>query len=111
MCRGLCGCLAWKHLLVMGYGSPGGSMLKNPAANAGTILDWEDPLEKEMATLSSILAWKILWTEEFGRLYPSVQSSSVQLLGHVRLCDPVDCSMTGLPVYHQLLEFAQTHVH
>ena len=28
-------------------------------------LGWEDPLEKEMATHSNILAWKILWTEEF----------------------------------------------
>ena len=27
------------------------------------------------------------------------------------LCDPVDCSMPGFPVYHQLLELAQTHVH
>ena len=27
-------------------------------------LDWEDPLEKEMATHSSILAWEIPWTEE-----------------------------------------------
>ena len=31
-------------------------------------LDWEDPLEKKMATHSSILAWKIPWTEEFGGL-------------------------------------------
>ena len=31
-------------------------------------LDWEDTLEKEMATHSSILAWKIPWTEEPGRL-------------------------------------------
>ena len=31
-------------------------------------LGWEDPLEKEMATRSSILAWKIPWTEEPGRL-------------------------------------------
>jgi len=29
-----------------------------------SFLGWEDPLEKEMATQSSILAWKILWTEE-----------------------------------------------
>ena len=29
---------------------------------------WEDPLEEEIATLSSILAWKIPWTEEPGRL-------------------------------------------
>ena len=32
-------------------------------------LGQEDPLEKEMATRSSILAWKISWTEEPGRLY------------------------------------------
>ena len=31
-------------------------------------LAWEDPLEKEMATHSSILAWKIPWTEKPGRL-------------------------------------------
>ena len=30
----------------------------------GSILGWEDPLEKEMATHSSILAWRIPWTEE-----------------------------------------------
>ena len=30
-------------------------------------LSREDPLEEEMATYSSILAWKIPWTEEFGR--------------------------------------------
>ena len=32
-------------------------------------LGWEDPMEKEMATHSSILAWKIPWMEEFGRLF------------------------------------------
>ena len=31
-------------------------------------LDWEDPPEKEMATHSSILSWKIPWTKEPGRL-------------------------------------------
>jgi len=31
-------------------------------------LGWEDPLEKEMATHSSVLAWKIPWTEEHDRL-------------------------------------------
>jgi len=31
-------------------------------------LGWEDPLEKGMATHSSILAWRIPWTEELGRL-------------------------------------------
>ena len=32
------------------------------------FLGWEDPLEKEMATHSSVLAWRIPWTEEPGRL-------------------------------------------
>ena len=44
----------------------GGSVVKNPPANAGMqvqSLGWEDPLEEEMATHSSILAWKIPWTE------------------------------------------------
>ena len=36
-------------------------------------LGWEDPLEEEMATHSSILVWKIPWTEEPGGL-PSVES-------------------------------------
>ena len=42
-------------------------MVKNPPANAGdmgSIRGQEDPLEKEMATHSSILAWKIPWREE-----------------------------------------------
>ena len=38
----------------------------------------EDPLEKEMATRSSSLAWKIPWTEEPGRL----QSMGLQRVGH-----------------------------
>ena len=41
-------------------------------------LGWEDPLEKEMATHSSILAWRIPWTEEPGRL----QSTGSQRVGH-----------------------------
>ena len=41
-------------------------------------LGWKDPLGKEMATHSSTLAWKILWTEELGRL----QSMGSQRLGY-----------------------------
>ena len=41
-------------------------------------LGWEDPLEKEMATHSSILAWKIPWSEEPGRL----QSMGLQRVRH-----------------------------
>ena len=46
-------------------------MLKNPPATQETwvwSLGWEDPLEKGMATHSSILAWRIPWTEEPGGL-------------------------------------------
>ena len=68
-------------------------------------LGWEDPLEKEMATHSSIVAWRISWTEESGRLQSMrsqnqtrlsdfiffisflsmcyIVSQSVQLLSHV----------------------------
>ena len=41
-------------------------------------LGWEEPLEKEMATHSSILAWRIPWTEELGGL----QSTGSQRVGH-----------------------------
>jgi len=43
-------------------------------------LGWEDPLEKEMATHSSTLVWKIPWTEEPGRL----QFMGLQRVGHDR---------------------------
>ena len=39
----------------------------------------------------------------------SQQSSVAQLC--LTFCNPMDCSMPGLPVHHQLLKFAQTHVH
>ena len=41
-------------------------------------LGWEDPLEEGMATHSSILAWRILWTEELGGL----QSMGSHRVGH-----------------------------
>ena len=56
---------------------PGGSDRKASAYNAGD-LGWEDLLEKEMATHSSILAWKIPWMLEPGRL----QSMGSQRVGH-----------------------------
>ena len=48
-------------------GFPRSSVGKEPDCNARD-LDWEDPLEKEMATHSDILAWRIPWREEPGRL-------------------------------------------
>ena len=58
--------------------------VEDPPANAGDIdtqvqsLGQEDPLEKEMATHSNILAWRIPWTEEPDGL----QSMGSQRVGH-----------------------------
>ena len=41
-------------------------------------LGWEDPLQKEMATRSSVSAWNVPWTEEYGGL----QSMGLQRVGH-----------------------------
>ena len=58
-----------------------GSDGKEPAClreNQIQSLGWEDPLEKGMATHSTILAWRIPWTEEPGGL----QSMGSQRVGH-----------------------------
>ena len=69
-----------KKKVKQGEGFPGGSVVKNPPANAGDAgsIPGEDPLEEDMATHSSVLAWRILWTEEPGRL----QSMQSRRVGH-----------------------------
>ena len=65
-------------------GFPGGPAIKNPPAmqepkeTRVPSLGQEDPLEKDMATHFSILAWRIPWTEEPGGL----QSMGSQRVGH-----------------------------
>ena len=71
-------------------------MVKNPPTNAGdvgSIPGREDPLEKKMATQSSILAWRIPWTEEPGRLQfmesaesDSTEGRSTRTLANLRFC-------------------------
>ena len=65
-------------------GFPAGAVVKNPPANAGDSRDvgsvpglGRSP-EKEIATHSSIFAWKIPWTEDPGRLW----SMGLQRVGH-----------------------------
>ena len=53
---------------------------------------------------------KYFWMSLSGTGFDS-QFSSVQPLSRIRLCDPMNCSMPGLPVHHQLPESTQTHVH
>ena len=58
----------------------------------------------------AVLAWcSSLWISS---LLICVRFSSVQFIrSYVWLCDPMDCSMPGLPVHHQFPELTQTHVH
>ena len=71
-------------MLIFSQDFSNGSAIKNPPAVQETKESWvpslvrEDPLEEKMATHSSILAWKILWTEEPGGL----QSIELQRVGH-----------------------------
>ena len=58
-------------------GSDGKASTHN-AGDPGSTLGWEDPLEKEMETYSSILAWRIPWTEDPDRL----QSMGLQRVRH-----------------------------
>ena len=65
-------------------GFSGGAVVKNPPASTeeardtGSIPGQEDPLEKEMAIRSSILAWRIPWTVKLGGL----QSMGLYRVGH-----------------------------
>ena len=49
-------------------GGLGGKESACNAGDLGSVLGWEDPPDKGMATHSSVLAWKILWTEDPGGL-------------------------------------------
>ena len=67
-------------------------------------LGWEDPLEREMATLSSILAWEIPWMEEPGGLQRSQRGHMSQILlsdfhiqnTAIRTVSQEPCALAGL---------------
>ena len=86
---------------------------KESACNAGDSvgsLDLDDFLEEGMATHSVFLPGKSHGQRSLVGYSPSVQFSSVAQLCPT-LCNPMNCSMPSLPVYHQLPEPTQTHVH
>ena len=66
------------------------------ARDPGSIPGWEDPLEEEMATHASVLAWRFPWTEEPGGL----DSMGSQRLGHD--CVTVCFILTYDPEQHNL---------
>ena len=80
------------HYIYVRKGSPGGWAGKEPA--------WQCRSHKRCQFDPWV--WKIPWS--------SVQFSSVTQSCPI-LCDPMNCSMPGLPDYHQLPDFTQTHVH
>ena len=106
-------------------------VVKNPPANAGDLretwvqsLGWKDSLEEGMATHSSVLALRIPWTEDHRGLQSTESQTGTTEVTYMHackissvaqwcptLCDPMNRSTLGFPVYHQLLEFTQTHVH
>ena len=69
-------------------------------SNSCPLSRWCHPISSSVIPFSSRLQ----------SLPASVQFSSVAQSCST-LCDPMNCSMPGLPVHHQLLEFTQTHVH
>ena len=58
-------------------------------------LGWEDPLEKGMATHSSILAWKMPWAEEPAA---AAAAAAKSLQSCPTLCDPMDCTALQAPL-------------
>ena len=70
-------------------GFPGDSVVENLPANTGAVGDessipgWEDPLEEGIATHSSVLPWRIVWTEKLSRLQSIGLQRVTQLSMHV----------------------------
>ena len=98
-------------------GFPGGAVVKNPPDNAdlrNTVLSLgqEDPLEKEMATHSNILAWRILWTEEPGGLQ-SMGSHTIRYDWHdlVRMYATWEAHWKDLRVFqsHRVFQMSSSH--
>ena len=70
---------------------PGGSAIKNPPATQEMQEIWaqslggEEPLERGMATHSSILAWRVPWTEQPGRLQGHKESDMTEVTDHTHM--------------------------
>ena len=99
-------------------------MVKNWPTMLETLvqsLGWEDPLEKEMATCSSILAWRIPCTKEPGGLQ-SLQSMGLQRIGHdwatntftfniLKMPYLADISLTSVWVFYYSITYTAQNIH
>ena len=110
-CAGLCAKLACVTLLsTMSFSLPGFSIHgdspdKNTGVGCHSLLQGIFQTQELNTHLLCILDCQA------GSLQLKPLVSSVQSLRCVRLCDPMDCSMPGFPVHHQLLKLAQIQVH
>ena len=71
-------------------------------------------LQMQGVYLSHEIHFLLSWRQKSGSVFHLLWSLLVfvvRLLSRVWLCNPMYCSIPGLPVHHQLLEFTQTHVH
>ena len=85
--------------------------VKNGSQLASGLLRWNGALEN---TTSLSTAWNFSPNVVIRKYYtPCLSETSVSSVTQacLTLCDPMNCSTPGFPVYHQLLEFTQTHVH
>ena len=105
--RSTVGCfwLSLLYIVIVYVGFPGSAEVKNPLSMVETQEKWvqslgrEDPLEREMATHSSILVWKTSWTEDpvqsLGREYPLEESmATLQYSGLENFMDRRSCWTT-----------------
>ena len=94
---------------------PGGSVVKNPPAMQETWVrspGWEDPLEKWKATHSTILAWRILWTDEPGGLHEVAKSQTPLSEEHFTFLTSVnDCWKNQQLDCTQTCAHIHTHTH
>ena len=103
----ICRCNAHRDSHHWGFSSFRGTRRVCPVWGWGGKLTLGNSPEAFLQTLNG------RWVPALGTQGPaggSVQFSSVTQ-SCLTLCDPMDCSMPGLPVHHQLPEFTQTHVH
>ena len=107
VCPGLAGS-SW--VLGLGHGSLP-PVLRGPELGLLGLTELHSALSLSSVrvTLDRVLAMSLGLTSIICVMVLSVQFSSAQLCP--TLCDPLDCSMLGFPVHHQLPEFTQTHAH
>ena len=80
----------------------------HPYTNTGKRLERRHNIRDGYLHLVRLLSRSLCFS---GDHFVTYQSVSLVTRSCPTICDPMNCSMPGLPVHHQLLEFTQTHVH